>query len=154
MTWSSGSSGLGNEFVVLVPPGESVVQCRDYENLPNPPQSDKWMETAPAFDLVDPNGYWVTTDVECPNPRYFSESFPPEADIAPEMSAADAARAVVPGIQEGDDVEAAGYVASSYEDRTIAVVRSGHVVAAMTQSTGDPSSFTGFACPESGVADR
>jgi hypothetical protein len=106
-TWSSGSNDLRAEFVMLLPPGESFVQCRDYENLPDPPQGAAWMATAPHFTLVSADDGWVSTDLACSEARVFAGSYSTASSLATQ-SAPDAARAAVPGVREADVVESEG----------------------------------------------
>lgn len=149
-TWSSGSNDLGGEFVLLLPPGESFVQCRDFERLPEPPQGNSWMTTAPHFTLVAPEESWVPTDLACSDPAAFAKSYSSASSLAT-LSPPDAARAAVPGIRATDIVESAGYVESTEEARTVRVVRDGRVIASMRQSDGDPGAFHGYACPGTGI---
>jgi hypothetical protein len=150
VTWSSGSTDLRGELVLLVPPGDSYVQCRDHERLPEPPQGDAWMATAPHFTLVDPDGNWISTDLACGAGKGIEPRSSSDPTLAG-LSTPDAARASVPGIRETDVVEPAGYVGSIHEARTVRVLRDEAVIATLRQSEIDPGLFFGDACPGSGI---
>ncbi len=150
VTWSSGSSDLGEELAMPVPRGETYVQCRDQERLPEPPRGDAWMARAPHFTLIDPDGNWVPSDLACRDAGGIDSRSVSDPGLFG-LSAAEAARMAVPGIRDTDVVEPTGYVASPHEAKTVRVVRDGTVIAVLRQSEGDPGLFFGEACLGSGI---
>ena len=147
--WSSGSSGLDDEFVMLVPPGESYVGCFAAGWAP----AAEGPSAAPgeaAFIVVDPDGYWVSTDPTCPASTWEGFHVNWQGDAG--ATRAEAVLRYVPGILPVDTVEAAGYTGSPHQREVVRVVRSGEIVAwVMAHNLAGSWSFDGYTCPGSGI---
>jgi hypothetical protein len=108
--------------VVNLPPAEVTVNCYD------PYTDDPGKAPQSSFDLVDAEGVWISTHIECATGMGFSETsdYVPGARGEPDPQAA-AQAALGPYSEPGDHVEPAGYPES--ESPEYRLVRDGEVLA-------------------------
>jgi hypothetical protein len=115
LPWGGTSAPQGTSTVVVdLPPGQVSVSCYDpYANDPGKaPQS--------SFDLVDADGVWISTQIECATGMGFSGM----PDYVPGAVAEEALR---PYGEPGDVIEPAGYPEA--ESPVYRLVREGEVLA-------------------------
>jgi hypothetical protein len=123
LPWGGTGAPRGTSTVVVnLPPGEVSVSCYD------PYADDAGKAPLSSFDLVDADGVWISTHIECATGMGFSgtSDYVPGARGEPNPQAA-AQAALGPYSEPGDVVEPAGYPkAESPEYR---LVRDGEVLA-------------------------
>jgi hypothetical protein len=150
LAWSSGGFGLRDEFALPIPPGPSRIGCFTASSPTSTPDA----RSMTTFEVVDPGGYWTSTDLACgPVEDAWSMSGwrPVDAAVA---SVLDAARSAAPGIVSTDVIDPAGYTAAWSEGGLVRVLRDGDVVAWMRDALSEGWQFTGYACPGTGIRGR
>jgi hypothetical protein len=154
VSWSSGSNGLDDEFPMPVPPGRSFVSCFGPGPSPAPSLGASLQQNEAAFEVVDPNGYWSSTDLVCPAGERREFTVSTGVNVSPRMSAVEAATTLVPGVRPTDVVELADYGYLGFpRSGAIRVIRGGRIVAWTLPNTGTGTwSFDGYACPGSGIS--
>lgn len=149
-------NGVGLDFpegvaeqVAGTPPGEVKVAC-----WPGSKHTDPEPERI-AIVIHDPDGYWTSSEVECPDDELISSAiFDYSTDGAgtsgePENIAADDAK----GIEPGDDIVTVGY--PDAENRHVAVVRDDRTVAVFDYFSGQKGGWflAGYsACDSAGIS--
>jgi len=99
--WNSGDTGIDQPFTLPIPPGETSVACYLDRAV---------MTTREArFEVNDPDGVWVSTDLACIDDLTDLGSADVQAPVAADASTEDLFRASMRGIRRDDVVEAAGY---------------------------------------------
>jgi hypothetical protein len=118
-----------NLILSNVPPGRYLVACGPVGT--DPGDAGPAAGTA-SLEVVDPAGYHVSREVQCPGDRVVGMA-PSYADGAEgdRGDPVDVARARLTGLEEGDIVERAGYAHSPGEPY-VRVVRDGTVIAEIT----------------------
>ena len=154
MGWSSGSNGLDDEFVLPVPPGESLITCFVGGTAPALPPGASIQANEDLFRVVDDGG-WVSTDLSCGYDELwaFQTHAPYPAEVGPNRPD-EAVRRFVPGVLPADRVEPGGYPNGSSDMSLMRIMRTGAVVAwvrAVPSEAGKSWSFNGYACPSSGI---
>ncbi len=104
------------------------------------------IDSADSVDVVDPNGFWVSTYLDCP--------FSGQIDVRPGSylpngSAEASIRAGIPGLLASDTIEPAGYV-RAIGPPVYRVVRNGSTIAALSMGEANDVA-TVVACNDAGL---
>jgi hypothetical protein len=136
-----------------VPPGRSFVSCLGTGPSPAPSPGASLQQNEAAFEVVDPNGYWSSTDLICPAGERREFTVSTGVNVSPSMSSVEAATTLLPGVRPTDVVELADYGYQGFpRSGAIRVIRGGRTVAWTLPNTGTGTwSFDGYACPGSGI---
>jgi len=151
--WSSGSNGIEDEVVMAVTPGEAYATCFSGGPIAAPSPGAAQQDYEGSFTIVNPDGYWISTELTCafdPDPHNV------EAEVASASETIEAAaRRIIPGINDSDVAEAAGYRNAPGNREEIRVVRDGEVVAWANGFAfrGETWSLEVTACQGSEIAD-
>jgi hypothetical protein len=140
-TFSSGS--YSGEFTRAAATGIYDVKCFQQGINPNT------LNAAAAVDVVDPNGYWVSTDLGCPRGDWAALR-----ERAGEYATQEAAVQALGGVLPSDTVEPAGYTQDP-SNATWRVTRGGNVVAwtGIFGSSGSWAAGHGVGCVSAGTGD-
>lgn len=141
----SGSSGVDDEFVRELPPGDATVHCES-----GPTQQDGPERLSATFSLIDPHGVFTSYETDCTDATYLGPTGM-GAD-APEpvegQHALDIVRAFVTGLQPQDEFEMAGFPKG---EPIVRVVRDGQAVGVFW-FVRSGLIVEGRVCPSSGLA--
>ena len=136
--------GTIDEFVLQEQPGKTEVYC----------SNEAGDFTYADVTIEDPNGYWISTFLDCPGKGPYVMSHSDLGDDIGYTDPIDAARRTIPGVRDDDVVERAGYP-ESRTSAVIRVVRDGATLAtAEFGRAGDAWSFHSYdMCGENSILD-
>jgi hypothetical protein len=142
ISWSSGDSGLDDEFVRPVPVGEAIVSCATIgdDSQPQPTQGEA------VFEVIDPDGSFTNWVPSCPYDSMVAFAVQPEPR---ESDPLDIVRDHLSGLRTSDKLSIAGYPEDSQADEHpwVAIERNGHIIGAVIVL----EDLTVLACGDSGL---
>jgi hypothetical protein len=150
-TWSSGSAGIDDEFVMDATPGLAFARCSSGEPVSTPDPGAPRQPDESTFTILDSAGYWTSTELTCdfdPAPTHYGD----DTHIEGEPIEA-AVRRMVPGVRSTDIVERAGYPEVSGHRQEIRIVRDGEIVAWASGFGRESWALDVVACAGSGIAN-
>jgi hypothetical protein len=140
----SGSSGVDDEFVRELPPGDATVHCES-----GPTQQDGPERLSATFSLIDPHGVFTSYETDCTDATYLGPTG--LGKDAPEpaegQNAIDIVTTLVTGLQPQDEFGMAGYPKG---EPIVRVVREGQTVG-MFWIARSGIIMEGRVCPSSGL---
>ncbi len=145
---STGQATLPDPFaanvpvVWTIPPGTFDVKC--YPMIPGVHPAT--INAAATVRVIDPNGYFISAELDCPAPdRLSSPNY-----LLTNVSAETSIRDTISGLLATDLVEHTGYPGASFDARTYRIVRGGKTIA--TATFGKDSISQIYACPDAGLS--
>ncbi|MEX0753492.1 MAG: hypothetical protein WD556_00025 [Actinomycetota bacterium] len=144
------SDRIDDEFVRPLMPGRIYAQCLrkndDQQQFKHWATGDPLPPEAVVFDVVDPDGVWVATELSCDVSQWEAVLVGDPVDGSEGMEASERLR-LVGGVRSTDSIESAGYPED--EQHEYRVVRGAEVVAQF--SSAEPFLVAGWACRGSGI---